>query len=444
MPGDQRAAPRSGRVCALGHALHRVSVHPRRRFRLAASRRRRRSGRGWRPEPLNGGGVGAEPVAVAWEVADDEAFGRIVAARHVRWRAGVGAHRARGGDRARARALVLLPVHGGRRGEPGRPHRAPRPAAEAPPSSCGSRSGRASTSSRAIYAAHRHLADEDLDLMVFVGDYIYEGRRAPARCAATSGGEARTLARLPQPPRAVQDRSDLQALHAAVPWLVTWDDHEVDNDYAGDCVGGARPGVPRAAAPRPTGPTSSTCRCAGALARRATAMVLRSRRDWGRARAPPPARRPPAPHAAGVPAARARRRGADRRALPRAVMRPGGRCSARRRSAGSTEGLAARPSRWNFIAQQTLMARARDHASVGGRACPRTPGTATRAPATACSRRSPTPGCAAASSLSGDAHTAFVCDLKLRLRRRRRRPSSRPSSAARRSPRAGARRAHRR
>ena len=26
---------------------------------------------------------------------------------------------------------------------------------------------------------------------------------------------------------------DLQRLHAAVPWLVTWDDHEVDNDYAG-------------------------------------------------------------------------------------------------------------------------------------------------------------------------------------------------------------------
>ena len=25
---------------------------------------------------------------------------------------------------------------------------------------------------------------------------------------------------------------DLQAAHAACPWIVTWDDHEVDNDYA--------------------------------------------------------------------------------------------------------------------------------------------------------------------------------------------------------------------
>src|SRR5438477_482360 len=27
---------------------------------------------------------------------------------------------------------------------------------------------------------------------------------------------------------------DLQALHAAVPYLMTWDDHEVENDYAGE------------------------------------------------------------------------------------------------------------------------------------------------------------------------------------------------------------------
>jgi alkaline phosphatase D len=27
---------------------------------------------------------------------------------------------------------------------------------------------------------------------------------------------------------------DLQAAHAGCPWAVTWDDHEVDNDYAAD------------------------------------------------------------------------------------------------------------------------------------------------------------------------------------------------------------------
>ena len=30
------------------------------------------------PEPLRGGGAGDEPVAVRWEVADDESFARVV------------------------------------------------------------------------------------------------------------------------------------------------------------------------------------------------------------------------------------------------------------------------------------------------------------------------------------------------------------------------------
>ena len=36
--------------------------------------------------------------------------------------------------------------------------------------------------------------------------------------------------------RYAQYKSDsaLQAAHAAAPWLLVWDDHEVDNDYAND------------------------------------------------------------------------------------------------------------------------------------------------------------------------------------------------------------------
>ena len=30
------------------------------------------------PEPFSGGGVGADPVAVDWEVSEDERFGRVV------------------------------------------------------------------------------------------------------------------------------------------------------------------------------------------------------------------------------------------------------------------------------------------------------------------------------------------------------------------------------
>ena len=69
--------------------------------------------------------------------------------------------------------------------------------------------------------------------MVFVGDYIYEGTRARRRCPAACGRRDTDARGVPQPARPVQDRPDLQRLHAAVPWLVTWDDHEVDNNYAG-------------------------------------------------------------------------------------------------------------------------------------------------------------------------------------------------------------------
>jgi alkaline phosphatase D len=83
------------------------------------------------------------------------------------------------------------------------------------------------------YTAHRHLLAEDLDVMVFLGDYIYEASWGDDLVRAYRGGEARTLGDYRV--RYAQHRSDpdLQALHGAVPWLVTWDDHEVDNDWAG-------------------------------------------------------------------------------------------------------------------------------------------------------------------------------------------------------------------
>lgn len=89
------------------------------------------------------------------------------------------------------------------------------------------------------YTAYQHMAKEDLDLVIHLGDYIYE--YAPHRYVARSGnvrqhrgGEAKTLAEYRD--RYAQYRSDpdLQTAHARFPWLVVWDDHEVNNNYAGD------------------------------------------------------------------------------------------------------------------------------------------------------------------------------------------------------------------
>jgi len=90
------------------------------------------------------------------------------------------------------------------------------------------------------YAAWRHMAGEDLDLVMFLGDYIYEYGAVPGRVRMHEGGEAKTLAQYRA--RYAQYKSDpsLQAAHAAAPWILVWDDHEVENDYAG--LQGTAPG----------------------------------------------------------------------------------------------------------------------------------------------------------------------------------------------------------
>jgi len=82
------------------------------------------------------------------------------------------------------------------------------------------------------YAAWRHVAASDLDFVLFVGDYIYEYMSPPVAVRYHEGGAVRTLEQYRA--RYAQYKSDpsLQAAHAAMPWLLVWDDHEVDNDYA--------------------------------------------------------------------------------------------------------------------------------------------------------------------------------------------------------------------
>jgi alkaline phosphatase D len=84
------------------------------------------------------------------------------------------------------------------------------------------------------YAAWRHMADEKLDLVMFLGDYIYEYPSGRQSVRPVEGsGLVRTLEQYRA--RYATHKSDpaLQAIHAQVPWLLVWDDHEVGNDYAG-------------------------------------------------------------------------------------------------------------------------------------------------------------------------------------------------------------------
>ncbi len=88
-----------------------------------------------------------------------------------------------------------------------------------------------------FFAAQREIARRDVDFVLFVGDYIYEGSN-PAYTAQTGrahgSGTPHTLAQYRARHALYKTDADLQASHAAHPWIVTLDDHEVVNDYADD------------------------------------------------------------------------------------------------------------------------------------------------------------------------------------------------------------------
>jgi alkaline phosphatase D len=181
------------------------------------------------PTPLAGGGMPERSVEVDWEVAADERFKKIVQ---------------RG--RVTARPQLAHSVHVEVAGlEPGRTYwyrfRANREMSPvgrtrtAPLNAERLRFACASCQNyeQGYYAAYRDMARQDLDLVVFLGDYIYEGSPVPGRARNHNSAEITTLVDYRNRYALYKSDPDLQAAHAAFPWIVTWDDHEVDNNYAG-------------------------------------------------------------------------------------------------------------------------------------------------------------------------------------------------------------------
>ena len=105
------------------------------------------------------------------------------------------------------------------------------------------------------YGAHRAIADEDVDLVLCLGDYIYdefdpsaEDEGGPRRDTTGSNhdGDAQTLPEFREKYRLYKSDPDLQALHAAHPIAAIWDDHEVGGDHhrEGTALGGGPPRAP--------------------------------------------------------------------------------------------------------------------------------------------------------------------------------------------------------
>lgn len=83
------------------------------------------------------------------------------------------------------------------------------------------------------FAAWRDITAFDPDVVMFLGDYIYEYPTAVGAVRPTRGGRVNTLQDYRD--RYALYKSDplLQDAHAACPWMFVWDDHEVENDHAG-------------------------------------------------------------------------------------------------------------------------------------------------------------------------------------------------------------------
>lgn len=184
------------------------------------------------PRPLEpDGGMNGLRTVVTWEVAEDETFrtiaqsGRATAAPEL-------------GYSIHADVSGLRPDHwyfyrftaGGVSSPVGRTRTTPAVSVVAPLNfafaSC-------QHYEAGYFTAYRHMAQEKLDLVAHLGDYIYESGEGNSQIRRHASKEILSLADYRM--RYGQYKSDehLRAAHAACPWLVTWDDHEVDNNYAG-------------------------------------------------------------------------------------------------------------------------------------------------------------------------------------------------------------------
>jgi alkaline phosphatase D len=181
-------------------------------------------------EETGRGGMPERDQVVGWQVATDEGFADVVRAGSVTARPGF----------AHSVHVEVTGLQPGReywyRFRTGR-HVSPAgrsltaPAYGAAVSSLAMAFVSCSSYQHGYFTAYRHLAEERPDLVLHLGDYQYEGP-GHGRERTHLGAETVTLADYRRRYAQYKTDVDLQAAHAAAPWLVVWDDHELDNNYA--------------------------------------------------------------------------------------------------------------------------------------------------------------------------------------------------------------------
>lgn len=192
------------------------------------------------PEPFEpDGGMGEAPVEVDWEVAADDEMRDIV-------QRGTATAEAAWAHSVHVEVSGLQPATsywyrfraGGAESPIGRTRTAP--AARMSVDRLRFAFASCQRWDSGLYTAYRDMArQEDIDLVVHLGDYIYEMRHSgadPLRKGdypVSALLEVRTLEEYRARYALYKLDPDLQAAHRLAPWIVTWDDHEVYNNVVG-------------------------------------------------------------------------------------------------------------------------------------------------------------------------------------------------------------------
>lgn len=203
------------------------------------------------PQPLaEHGGMPMLAVPVNWEVAEDEGFRRVVrkGTELARPELGHSVHVELGGLQPARHYFYRFHIDGGERSPVGRVRTAP--AAGSPVSRVRIASAGCQHYEAGYFTAYSHLAQEpDIDLIYHYGDYIYEGAgyesagrpnvgkgetgQSFTLQRSHAGGEIYSLDDYRRRYAQYHMDPDLQAAHASAAFAMSYDDHEVDNNWAG-------------------------------------------------------------------------------------------------------------------------------------------------------------------------------------------------------------------
>jgi alkaline phosphatase D len=186
------------------------------------------------PKPIEGGGMAPEPVEVSWMVCEDEAMSKVV-------KRGTTVATPDWAHSVHVEVEGLRPDRwywyqfkaGGEVSQKGRTRTMP--VVNTLPERLKFAFASCQHYETGFYNAYEHMLRDDVDLVCFLGDYIYEGGigKGADRVRHHNSKEVFTLDEYRNRLSLYKTDPSLQAMHAAAPWLMTWDDHEFDNNYAG-------------------------------------------------------------------------------------------------------------------------------------------------------------------------------------------------------------------